>query len=70
VVQQTPPGGRVRSAARLLADVSDFMALSPGDVLMLGTTFGAPRVGAGDAVEIEAPGWGVLRFTVAAGAAA
>jgi 5-oxopent-3-ene-1,2,5-tricarboxylate decarboxylase/2-hydroxyhepta-2,4-diene-1,7-dioate isomerase len=70
VVQQVPADGRVRSAARLLADVSDFMTLSPGDVLMLGTACGAPRVGAGDVVEVEAPGWGALRFTVSAGDAA
>jgi len=70
VVQRTSADGRVRSAARLLADVSDFMTLSPGDVLMLGTAFGAPRVGAGNVVEIEAPDWGALRFTVSAGDAA
>lgn len=65
-VQRTRPGDRVRSAARLLADVTDFMTLSPGDVLMLGTAFEPPRVRAGQTVEIEAAGIGMLRHRVAA----
>ena len=43
----------VRGAARLLCDVTEFMTLSPGDVLLLGVTFGAPKVGAGAHVMIE-----------------
>lgn len=39
--------GLVRPAARLLADVSEFMALHAGDVLLLGVRHGAPFVEAG-----------------------
>ncbi len=51
----------VRDAATLLFDVGEFMALRPGDVLMLGTDCLAdgtrPLVHAGDTVEITAPGF-------------
>lgn len=51
----------LRDAATLLADVSEFMTLRPGDVLMLGTDCLAdgtrPLVHAGDTVEITAPGF-------------
>ena len=36
LVHSTDTGQRVRPAGRLLADVTEFMTLSPGDVLMLG----------------------------------
>lgn len=45
VVHQGTTGDWVRPAAQLLADVSEFMTLMPGDVLLLGTQAGAPRVG-------------------------
>ncbi|MGH8821021.1 MAG: fumarylacetoacetate hydrolase family protein, partial [Rhodoferax sp.] len=41
----------VRNAAQLLADVSDFMTLHRGDVLMLGCDAGRPLVRAGDRIE-------------------
>lgn len=51
----------VRDAATLLADVSEFMTLRPGDVLMTGTDClpegGRELVHAGDSVEITAPGF-------------
>ena len=50
----------VRPADKLLADVSDFMTLGPGDMLMLGTDAGRPRVRAGDRVEIKMPALGTL----------
>jgi 5-oxopent-3-ene-1,2,5-tricarboxylate decarboxylase/2-hydroxyhepta-2,4-diene-1,7-dioate isomerase len=43
----------VRPVARLLADVTDFMTLSPGDVLAVGAAAPAPRVRAGQTVAIE-----------------
>lgn len=46
-------GGMVRSAARLLADVTDFMTLAPGDVLMLGIPAGVPTARAGQHVAVE-----------------
>jgi 5-oxopent-3-ene-1,2,5-tricarboxylate decarboxylase/2-hydroxyhepta-2,4-diene-1,7-dioate isomerase len=54
----------VRPAARLLADVSAFMTLSAGDVLMLGCDVGRPMASAGDSIEISAPGLGSLRNTL------
>lgn len=58
--QDTTTGDRVRSAAQLLVDVTDFMTLQPGDVLMLGVSAGAPRVKAGQEVAIEIDGVGRL----------
>ena len=43
----------VRPVARLLADVTDFMTLSPGDVLAVGAAAPAPRARAGQKVVIE-----------------
>jgi 5-oxopent-3-ene-1,2,5-tricarboxylate decarboxylase / 2-hydroxyhepta-2,4-diene-1,7-dioate isomerase len=50
----------VRPVARLLADVTDFMTLSPGDVLAVGAAAPAPRVRAGQKVAIEIDGVGRL----------
>lgn len=66
VVHQTDTGDRIRPAARLLAEVSDFMTLHPGDVLMLGVSAGAPRVAAGLAVAITVQGLGTLAFSLVA----
>lgn len=53
LVHTTTTSGMVRSVARLLADVTDFMTLAPGDVLMLGVASGAPRIAAGHRVAVE-----------------
>jgi 5-oxopent-3-ene-1,2,5-tricarboxylate decarboxylase/2-hydroxyhepta-2,4-diene-1,7-dioate isomerase len=63
-------GPTVRSAARLLAEVSEFMTLRPGDVLMLGVSAGAPRIGPGARFELTAPGLGRLQGQVLAEAEA
>ncbi|MPM86497.1 Homoprotocatechuate catabolism bifunctional isomerase/decarboxylase [bioreactor metagenome] len=60
----------VRSAPVLLADVTEFMTLSPGDVLLLGPGDGSPLARAGDAVLINVPGLGQLRHTLVAEIAA
>ena len=60
LVQSTSTEGMVRPVAKLLADVTDFMTLAPGDVLMLGVAFGAPRARAGQQVAIEIDGIGRL----------
>jgi 5-oxopent-3-ene-1,2,5-tricarboxylate decarboxylase/2-hydroxyhepta-2,4-diene-1,7-dioate isomerase len=52
--------GRVRGVAQLIADVSEFMTLQPGDVLMLGPAPDAPQVRAGQAVQISIDGLGTL----------
>ena len=41
-VQRASTAGLIRSAARLLAEVSEFMTLVPGDVLSVGVAAGAP----------------------------
>jgi 5-oxopent-3-ene-1,2,5-tricarboxylate decarboxylase/2-hydroxyhepta-2,4-diene-1,7-dioate isomerase len=55
----------VRPAAQLLADVSEFMTLAAGDVLLLGPGEGSPLARAGDAIKITVPGLGELSHSVA-----
>jgi 5-oxopent-3-ene-1,2,5-tricarboxylate decarboxylase/2-hydroxyhepta-2,4-diene-1,7-dioate isomerase len=50
----------VRPVAKLLADVTDFMTLLPGDVLAVGVASPAPRVRAGQRARIEIDGLGRL----------
>lgn len=69
LVQATDTADRIRGVARLIADVSDFMTLQPGDVLTLGAAHGAPRVRAGQTVVSEIEGLGRLSNPVVAGAA-
>ncbi|HET8745612.1 MAG TPA: fumarylacetoacetate hydrolase family protein [Ramlibacter sp.] len=59
----------LRPADKLLADVSEFMTLGEGDMLMLGCDVGRPRVRAGDTVEIKMPALGTLTNTFVAEAA-
>lgn len=50
----------IRPLAQLLAEVTEFMTLAPGDVLCLGAAAPAPRVRAGQTVTIEISGLGRL----------
>jgi len=50
----------IRPVARLLAEVTDFMTLSPGDVLAVGAAAPATRVRAGQKTAIEIQGVGRL----------
>jgi 5-oxopent-3-ene-1,2,5-tricarboxylate decarboxylase/2-hydroxyhepta-2,4-diene-1,7-dioate isomerase len=50
----------VRPIGRLLADVTEFMTLAPGDVLMVGVPGGAPLAQAGQRVAITIDGVGTL----------
>lgn len=59
----------LRSADQLLADVSEFMTLGEGDMLMLGCDVGRPRVRVGDRVQIGMPALGTLTNTFVAEAA-
>lgn len=54
-------GGMQRGVAQLLQDVSAFMTLSAGDVLMLGVKFGAPQARAGDSFSIDCAPIGTLQ---------
>ena len=65
-VQRRTLSGLVRSAPQLLADVSDFMTLEAGDVLLLGAAHDAPRARAGQSVRIEVDGLGALRHHLVA----
>jgi 5-oxopent-3-ene-1,2,5-tricarboxylate decarboxylase/2-hydroxyhepta-2,4-diene-1,7-dioate isomerase len=58
--QTTSTGQRFRTVAQLLADVTEFMTLLPGDVLMLGVSAEAPRVRAGQQARISIEGIGDL----------
>lgn len=64
----------VRPVAQLLADVTEFMTLQAGDVLMVGTDCLAdgsrPLARAGDTVQISAPGFTPLVQHLVAGGAA
>jgi 5-oxopent-3-ene-1,2,5-tricarboxylate decarboxylase/2-hydroxyhepta-2,4-diene-1,7-dioate isomerase len=46
----------VRRVARLIAEVTEFMTLDAGDVLLVGVPEGAPRARAGDRVAVEIVG--------------
>jgi 5-oxopent-3-ene-1,2,5-tricarboxylate decarboxylase/2-hydroxyhepta-2,4-diene-1,7-dioate isomerase len=59
----------VRPAEKLLADVSEFMTLGEGDMLMLGCDVGRPRARVGDRIEISMPALGKLTNTLVAEAA-
>jgi 5-oxopent-3-ene-1,2,5-tricarboxylate decarboxylase / 2-hydroxyhepta-2,4-diene-1,7-dioate isomerase len=50
----------VRPVAKLLADVTEFMTLMPGDVLAAGVAAPAPRVRAGERARVEIDGLGGL----------
>jgi 5-oxopent-3-ene-1,2,5-tricarboxylate decarboxylase/2-hydroxyhepta-2,4-diene-1,7-dioate isomerase len=53
----------VRPVAKLLADITDFMTLHPGDVLTVGAASPRPRVRAGQTVRIEIEHLGFLENT-------
>ena len=67
-----PPGTNVDapwqpvpvSSVRLIADVTEFMTLNAGDVLLTGVPEGAPRTKAGDRIRIEIEQVGKLENTV------
>lgn len=63
LVQTAGTADLIRPAARLLADVTEFMTLSPGDVLALGAAAPAPRIRAGQVSRIEVGGLGSLSNT-------
>ncbi|AZE62037.1 MULTISPECIES: fumarylacetoacetate hydrolase family protein [Pseudomonas] len=56
----------VRDIAQLIAEISEFMTLHPGDVLITGTPEGRVDVQPGDRVEVEITGVGRLLNTIEA----
>lgn len=63
LVHETTTHHRVRDVQQLMVDVTEFMTLQPGDVLMIGVSAGAPLVKAGQLVEIEIEQVGRLQNT-------
>ena len=64
IAQQTDTGGRLRSVAQLLVDVTEFMTLNPGDILSIGVSAHAPLAQAGQRVTISIAGVGELENTL------
>jgi 5-oxopent-3-ene-1,2,5-tricarboxylate decarboxylase / 2-hydroxyhepta-2,4-diene-1,7-dioate isomerase len=60
LVQTASTADLIRPAARLLADVTEFMTLAPGDVLALGAAGPAPRARSGQTATIGIDGLGSL----------
>jgi 5-oxopent-3-ene-1,2,5-tricarboxylate decarboxylase/2-hydroxyhepta-2,4-diene-1,7-dioate isomerase len=60
LVQTASTANLIRPAARLLADVTEFMTLAPGDVLALGAAAPAARVRPGQTLRIDIDGLGSL----------
>ena len=60
LVQTMSTADLIRPLARLLAEVTEFMTLAPGDVLATGAAAPAPRVRAGQTVVMEADALGTL----------
>jgi 5-oxopent-3-ene-1,2,5-tricarboxylate decarboxylase/2-hydroxyhepta-2,4-diene-1,7-dioate isomerase len=56
----------IRDVARLIADVTDFMTLAPGDVLTLGVPHGAPVAHVGDEIGVAIGDWPPLCFSMTA----
>ena len=54
----------IRSIPQLIEDITDFMTLQRGDVLLAGVPEGAPRARKGDRVRIEIAGIGTLENTI------
>jgi 5-oxopent-3-ene-1,2,5-tricarboxylate decarboxylase/2-hydroxyhepta-2,4-diene-1,7-dioate isomerase len=65
-VQHTDTGGRVRSVAQLLTDVTEFMTLNPGDILSIGVAAHAPLARSGQRVTITIEGVGQLENVLVA----
>ncbi len=58
--QENTTANLIRSTARLIADITEFMTLEPGDVLLTGVPENAPLARAGRRVAIEIDGVGRL----------
>lgn len=65
VVEERSLADLLRDPARLLADVTGFMTLAEGDVLLVGVRYMAPQAVAGSRVSIHAGALGTLEFSIA-----
>ncbi len=66
-VDRFPLAELIRDPARLLVDVTEFMTLNTGDVLLAGVRYHAPQAKRGSHVDIHAEGVGALAFSIAEG---
>jgi 5-oxopent-3-ene-1,2,5-tricarboxylate decarboxylase/2-hydroxyhepta-2,4-diene-1,7-dioate isomerase len=64
--QQVSMAGLLRPAAQLIADVSEFMTLHPGDLLLLGVRHGMPLVRRGQSFSVDAQGLAGVKGRVVA----
>jgi 2-keto-4-pentenoate hydratase/2-oxohepta-3-ene-1,7-dioic acid hydratase in catechol pathway len=64
--QQINTSDLLFSVAKLVSYISDAFTLLPGDVIITGTPAGVGAVKAGDVIEIEISGIGILKNTVEA----
>ncbi|HHW37708.1 MAG TPA: 4-hydroxyphenylacetate isomerase [Bacillales bacterium] len=62
--QENTTANLIRSVSQLIADVTDYMTLNEGDLLLVGVPENAPLAKAGDQVRIEISGVGILENTV------
>ena len=69
LVWQGSTAGRVRGVAQLLSDISDFMTLQPGDLLLLGISADAPLARLGQTMVASISGIGSLHNSLVAEAA-
>lgn len=65
--QQGNTRDQLFSMARVISHVSQFMPLTPGDIIFAGTPVGGRPVKVGDVVEVEIDGIGVLKNKVVMG---
>lgn len=62
--QENSTSNLVRSVSRLLADVTEFMTLNPGDLLLVGVPEDAPQAKVGDKIRIVIDGIGSLENVI------
>ena len=67
MTQQGNTRDQLFSMARIISHISQFMMLGPGDVVFAGTPVGGRPVKAGDVVEVEVEGIGILTNKVVMG---
>ncbi len=65
VVQKTSTSKMLRSCARIIAELSRYMTLEPGDAIYTGTPGKTGPLKPGDVVEVQLEGVGILKNTVA-----
>ena len=67
--QESSTGELIRAVPQLIADITEFMTLSTGDMLLVGVAEGRPVARSGDRVAVEVESIGRLENTVVGAAA-